>query len=91
MITIAEVKQHLRVLHDLEDSLIQLYLDAAAGHVSRYLGDDLPDPMPEPIKAAVMLLTADLYVNRERQSDEPLYQNKTYGLLLAPYRTMAVL
>ncbi|MES2819807.1 MAG: head-tail connector protein [Pseudomonadota bacterium] len=91
MITTAEVKQHLRVMHALEDDLIQLYLDAATGHVSNYLGDDLPDPMPEPIQAAVLLLTADLYINRERQTDRMLYESAAYTLLLAPYRTMAVL
>ncbi len=91
MITVAEAKQHLRVMHALEDGMIQLYLDAALAHVSEYLGDDLPDPMPEPIQAAVLLLTADLYVNRERQTDRILYESTAYTLLLAPYRTMAVL
>ena len=33
MITVAEAKQHLRVMHALEDGLIQLYLDAATRHV----------------------------------------------------------
>lgn len=91
MITIADAKQHLRVMHDLEDDLIQLYMDAAAGHVAAYLGDDLPDPMPEPIQAAVLLLTADLYVNRERQADRILHESTAYALLLNPYRTMEVL
>ncbi|WP_330508887.1 head-tail connector protein [Pseudomonas putida] len=89
-LTTAQAKQHLRVLHALEDDLIQLYLDAAKGHVAKYLGDDLPDPMPEPIQAAVLLLTADLYVNRERQGDRILYEGTAYSLLLAPYRTMEV-
>ncbi|WP_462379577.1 head-tail connector protein [Pseudomonas sp. Marseille-QA0892] len=91
MITVTEAKQHLRVMHNLEDGMIQLYLDAATKHVAEYLGDDLPDPMPEPIQAAVLLLTADLYVNRERQGDRILYEGTAYTLLLAPYRSMAVL
>ncbi|WP_019342832.1 head-tail connector protein [Stutzerimonas stutzeri] len=91
MITVAEAKQHLRVMHALEDGLIQLYLDAALGHVAEYLGDDMPDPLPEPIQAAVLLLTGDLYINRERQTDRILYESTAYTLLLAPYRTMAVL
>lgn len=91
MITVAEAKQHLRVMHALEDPLIALYLDAATRHVEQYLGSDLPDPMPEAIQCAVLLLTADLYINRERQVDRPIHENTAYQLLLAPYRSMAVL
>ncbi|BFN26567.1 phage gp6-like head-tail connector protein [Pseudomonas sp. SCT] len=91
MITVAEAKQHLRVMHAMEDPLIQLYLDAATRHVEQYLGEDLPDPMPEAIQAAILLLTGDLYVNRERQSDRPIHENTAYQLLLAPYKSMAVL
>lgn len=91
MITITEAKQHLRVMHALEDSLIQLYLDAATAHVSKYLGNDLPDPMPEPVQAAVLLLAGDLYINRERQGDRILHESTAFSLLLAPYRSMAVL
>lgn len=91
MITVAEAKQHLRVMHDLEDALIQLYLNAAIQHVTEYLGDDLPDPIPDPIQAAVLLLTADLYINRERQADRILHESTAYALLLNPYRSMAVL
>ena len=86
-----DVKQHLRVMHDLEDTLIQMYVDAAVRHIEEYLGDDLPDPMPEDIQCAVLLLTGDLYVNRERQIDRPIHHNTAYQLLLNPYRSMEVL
>lgn len=88
---LTDVKQHLRVLHNLEDSLIQIYLDAAVRHVTEYLGEDLPDPMPEDVQCAVLLLTGDLYVNRERQVDKPIHHNTAYQLLLNPYRCMEVL
>lgn len=86
-----DVKQHLRVMHDLEDTLIQMYVDAAVRHIEEYLGDDLPEQMPEDIQCAVLLLTGDLYVNRERQIDRPIHHNTAYQLLLAPYRSMEVL
>ncbi|MFV1944193.1 head-tail connector protein [Pseudomonas luteola] len=89
-LTITQAKEHLRVLHDLEDGMIELYLEAAISLVSQYLGDDLPDPMPEAIQAAVLLLTGDLYLNRERQADRTLSENTAYQLLLAPYRSMRV-
>lgn len=88
---LTDVKRHLRVMHNLEDSLIQIYLDAAVRHVAEYLGEDLPDPMPEDIQCAVLLLTGDLYVNRERQIDRPIHHNTAYQLLLNPYRSMEVL
>lgn len=89
--TLEEAKAHLRVTHDLENILIQGYLDAALAHVANYLGDDLPSPMPAPVEAAVLLLVADLYINRERQTDKPLSENSAYALLLNPYRNMQVL
>jgi len=89
-VELEDAKNHLRVVHNEEDMLIETYLNAALGHVAIYLGDDLPDPMPEPVAAAVLLLTADLYMNRERQADRALYENTAYSLLLNPYRSMEV-
>lgn len=90
-LTLEKAKEHLRVTHNAEDTLIQSYLDAAQGHVSKYLGDDMPDPMPEPVAAAVLLLVGDLYQNRTMQADRYLHQSSTYALLLSPYRTTEVL
>lgn len=88
---IETLKEHLRLSEDGgEDTTLQLYLDAAVGHVRNYLGD-IPDPLPDPVQAAVLLLTADLYENREKQTHDPIYQNKTYALLLAPYQSMRVI
>lgn len=89
--TLTDVKAHLRVTHDAEDSLIQSYWDAAAALVAKYLGDDMPATVPEPINAAILLLTADLYTRRGRQSDRIIYDNDAYMLLLNPYRTTEVL
>ena len=75
----------------LTGSPINVYLSAAIRHVAEYLGDDLPDPMPEDIQCAVLLLTGDLYVNRERQVEHPIHHNTAYQLLLNPYRSMEVL
>ena len=41
-------------------------------------------------QAAVLLLMADLYLNRERQVDRVLSENPVYALLLNPYRSMSV-
>mgnify|MGYP004451042727 CR=1 FL=1 len=90
-LTLERIKVHLRVDQDEEDALITGYWDAAAGYIEKYLGDDLPDPMPAPIESALLLLIGDLYENRARQDPVMLYKNHTYQLLLAPFRTTEVL
>ncbi|NMY56771.1 head-tail connector protein [Pseudomonas sp. WS 5051] len=90
MTTLDEAKLHLRVDHDAEDEYLRGLILAAETHVGMYLGDTLPDPMPAPIKAAILLLVGDLYENRERQADRTLSENTAYSMLLAPYRSMAV-
>ncbi|WP_443690690.1 head-tail connector protein [Pseudomonas sp.] len=89
-VTLDEAKLHLRVDQDYEDAHINGLIMAAETHVSIYLGDAFPDPMPAPIKAAVLLLVGDLYENRERQADRTLSENTAYLMLLAPYRSMGV-
>lgn len=84
--------EHMRIgCPEDELTTLQLYLDAAIAHVTEYLGDDLPDPLPEPVSVAILLLAGDMYLNRERQSEQILYANRTYNLLLSPYKKMEVL
>ncbi|PRY70983.1 head-tail connector protein [Halomonas ventosae] len=90
-VTLEEAKDHLRVLDTAEEGYITTLIAAAEGHVATYLGDDLPDPMPAPVRAAVLLLVGDLFENRERQGDRALYENTTFHLLLNPYRSAEVL
>lgn len=90
-VTLDEAKMHMRVDHDDEDDYISGLILAAEAHVGMYLGDHLPEPMPTPVRAAVLLLVGDLYVNRERQADRALSENTAYSMLLAPYRSMAVM
>jgi hypothetical protein len=90
--TLDDVKTYLRVDDDgVEDATIQAMLDAATQAALDYLNlDALPDPVPAPVDAAILLMTGDLYANRERQSDTQLFANETYERLLAPYRVMGV-
>lgn len=95
VLTLPEVKAHLRVDHDAEDVLISGMIDAAEDYVSRYLErplpwedeDGRPVPVPASVKAAILLIVGDLYANREgrfvgtTQTDNPAVQ-----MLLGPYR-----
>lgn len=91
MITTEQAKLHLRVTHSAEDTLIQALLDASTIAAADYLNlpvADILEDMPAPVQAAVLLQVADLYENRERQSERPYHGNPTYFLLLNPYRVM---
>ena len=85
-----DVKNHLRIESSDEDTLLQSYLDAATASVADYLGQPLPDPVPAPVEAAILLRVGDLYENREGQTDRPLHGNKTFERLLQPYRVMSL-
>ncbi|ACA90465.1 head-tail connector protein [Burkholderia orbicola] len=92
MVTLNEAKLHLRIVRDDEDEMIQTYILAATAAVSDYLNlSQLPDPIPAPVRAAVLLQVGDLYENREAQGQGAISQffpNPTFERLLNPYREM---
>lgn len=92
MLTLIETKLHLRVDTADEDTLITALMETARLSVGQYLNmpvEQLTTTVPSPIKSAALLMVADLYENREGQSDRQLYRNTTYERLLSPYRVMA--
>ena len=98
--TLVEAKAHLRVTHSSEDTLIQIYIDAAEENASEYLnraiyetdiGSDLTGiVMNGSIKAAVLLFVGHLYNNREAVTMERLNMPMELPMgtkyLLNPYR-----
>ena len=93
LVTLEEMKQHLRILHDFDDATIQIYLDSAEQHIKNFLGvedwEKVADA-PAPVKSAILLLAADLYQNRTMQADQALNNNRAFDLLLGPYITKQV-
>lgn len=90
-LTLAEVKLHLRVDHNSEDTLIQQYMAAAHDQVEQFLGrevpwdvtTELPDGIyPSAVRSAELLIVGDLYRNRETNSEPG---TALYALLF-PYR-----
>jgi uncharacterized phage protein (predicted DNA packaging) len=68
IVTLAEVKAHLNITTDTDNDLISAKIDAAQELVSKFVGSDVAtafDPVPAPLKEAVMQLAAHLYENRE--------------------------
>lgn len=94
MLTLTETKMHLRVDHDDEDTYIMALIEAATASVADYLDMVLADmetePMPAPVRSAILLRVADLYEHREAQTDRPLTVNATFAQLLNPYRAMTL-
>lgn len=93
VVTLAEAKAHLRVTSTSEDVNIQMYVDAAASAIEKYLnraipGSALPTPRIDPaIKSACLLLVDDLYNNRGTKITGTIVtDNKTVENLLYPYR-----
>ncbi|AFK62788.1 phage protein DNA packaging protein [Advenella kashmirensis WT001] len=91
MVDVTQAKEHMRVDHDFEDTLIQTYIDAATAGVLDYLNlAAMPIPTPAPVTAAILLAVGDLYENRESKIENRSVDNLTYKRLLDPYRAMDV-
>jgi uncharacterized phage protein (predicted DNA packaging) len=89
MITIDEVKAHLRLNDTGEDAVLTAFVATAAAHVTNYIGIVYAEgAAPAPVKSAALLMVGDLYENREAQTDRPLSENRTFIQLLNPYRML---
>lgn len=77
MLTLGEVKMHLRIEgnENSEDDYLNELIEAAHDYVQMYLGRDVPwqdedgqdVPIPAGVKHAALLIIGDLYQNREAQ------------------------
>jgi len=91
MLTLTEIKNHLRIDATDDDNALGIMLDTAIAAIDSYLENPavlLNDSAPEPVKSAALLLIGDLYENRSAQTDKKLVINATYERLLNPYRVM---
>ena len=84
LVTLDEVKAHLRIVGTDDDSLLTLYQSAIEEHIMELCGAF--SDVPFAIKAAALLLIADLYEHRTAQVEDALYENKAAQLLIYPHR-----
>lgn len=93
VIAVSDLKAHLNVTTEADDTLIGDKIAAAEGWIAAFTGADWPptDPVAEPLKEAIRQLAAHLYENREASLVGVTAQTLPFGLLdlLAPYRAWA--
>lgn len=85
LISLNEAKSHLKVDNTEEDTLIQIYIDAAVDYIAVFLNDENFLYAPS-IKAACLLIVGDLYENRMGGNDKEVKPNPAVQNLLYPYR-----
>lgn len=85
-LTLTTVEQHLRSGAGQEAALLTLYMGAAWDYVRAFTNREWADPVPASVEAAVLLLVADLYENREATGPVKLHENKAVERLLWPHR-----
>ena len=90
ILTIEEVKAHLRIQHDEEDDLIEGFIAQAEAVAEDYCRVQFPDPAPEPVRLAVLLMVSHYYENRDNP-DRQVYMTMRIAFenLLYPYRDPA--
>ena len=90
VVTVDEVKTHLRIQHDEEDDYLETLIaqaQATAENYCRVFFETIYDPVPEPIRLALLLMIGHYYENRE-VSDKQTYitMRIAFENLLYPYR-----
>ena len=90
ILTIEEVKAHLRIQHDEEDDLIEGFIAQAEAVAEDYCRVQFTDPAPEPVRLAVLLMVSHYYENRDNP-DRQVYMTMSIAFenLLYPYRDPA--
>lgn len=93
LVSLELAKQHLRVDHDVEDELIQAYIDSAEDQVNRYLDREEPyETYPPAVVGAVLLLVGALYDHREAiiVDSRELHEHPAVLALLGKYRRLTL-
>ena len=87
ILTVEEVKAHLRIQHDEEDDLIAGFIAQAEVVAEDYCRVQFPEPAPEPVRLAVLLMVSHYYENRDNPDRQVYTTMRTaFENLLYPYR-----
>ncbi len=87
VVSVDEVKSHLRIDHDDEDGYLEGLIAQAQAVAEDYCRVSFPDEAPEPVRLAVLLMISHYYENRDNP-DKQVYVTMRIAFenLLYPYR-----
>lgn len=95
IVTLEQVRNHLRYDTDDNDEMLQMYLEAAEDAVLNYITDTFkPNEYPPAIKHAVLLMVGVFDSYRNAESETPIKDNylpPPVQALLFKYRTLVAL
>ena len=87
IVTVDEVKTHLRIQHDEEDGYLESLIMQAQATAEDYCRVQFSEPAPEPVRLAILLFVSHYYENRDNP-DRVMYATMRIAFenLLSPYR-----
>lgn len=87
VVTIDEVKTHLRIQYGEEDAYLSSLIAQAQAAAEDFCRVTFTDDAPEPVRLAVLLMVSHYYENRDN-SDKQVYitLRMAFENLLYPYR-----
>ena len=87
IVTVDEVKTHLRTQHDEEDGYLESLIRQAQATAEDYCRVQFSEPAPEPVRLAILLFVSHYYENRDNP-DRAMYATMRIAFenLLYPYR-----
>lgn len=86
-VTVDEIKTHLRIEHNDEDSYLSALIAAAQATAEDFCRRSFAEEMPEPVRLAIYLYVGFMYTYREG-ADQSAYRamKQAFDALLWPHR-----
>ena len=87
ILTVDEVKTHLRIQHDEEDEYLESLIAQAQGAAEDFCRTEFQAGAPEPVRLADLLMVSHYYENRDNPDRQVYLAMRTaFENLLYPHR-----